>query len=199
MTECGLLLLLRGERREAMQESRGKKARTKSIIVNAVKDLIEKNGLRHITFNAIAEEADMCRTTIFNHYSTINELMLSVIEQEIADVIVHCKDSGEEGVDLVRGMFEKIIDDACKYPKTMIRLLPSVVISDTQRGNAKKLKAMIFENLPDMSEEAKEEVVIKLSGYFYGMIFQAALDEIKFDRRKMRRMFNEYVTEILEA
>lgn len=182
-----------------MQESRGKRARTKTIIVNAAKDLIEKNGLKHITFNAIADEADMCRTTIFNHYATINELMLSVIDQEITDVITHCKDSGEEGVDLIRGMFEKLIDDTCKHPKSMIRLMSSAVISDEQKDNVIKLEEIIYKNLPPMSQEDADEAVIKLTGYFYGMIFHTTLHESKFDRRKMRRMFNEYVTLLLES
>ena len=87
-----------------MIESRGKRARSRMIIMHAAKGLFEEKGIRNVTFNDIAERADMCRTTIFNHFSTINELMLALSEQEIVDLMEFCHDSKLEGKELITAM-----------------------------------------------------------------------------------------------
>ncbi len=61
-----------------MAEVRGKRARSRKLIMHAAKGLFEEKGIRNVTFNDIAERADMCRTTVFNHFATINELMIAL-------------------------------------------------------------------------------------------------------------------------
>ena len=40
------------------------------LILKAAGELFEEKGLKHVTFNDVAERADMCRTTIFNYFSS---------------------------------------------------------------------------------------------------------------------------------
>ena len=46
--------------------------------MHAAKGLFEKNGIENVTFNQIAESAEVCRTTVFNHFSDSKELMLAL-------------------------------------------------------------------------------------------------------------------------
>ena len=71
-----------------------KKIRSRITIMHAAKVLFEKYGIEEVTFQMIADEADMCRTTVFNHFSGLSELLLALVAQEIDDIKDYC-DSGE--------------------------------------------------------------------------------------------------------
>lgn len=180
-----------------MPEIRGKRARSRMIIMHAAKELFEEKGLNHVTFNDIATRADMCRTTIFNHFSTINELMLAVMEQEVNDVLSYCGDSRQEGEDLIRSMFEMLIDDTCNYPVLTAKLVANSIISEQERPSLAKLEKVIADNLPDMPDREKEQKVIQLTGIYYGLVNHYFINNCEFDRRKMKRKFNEMANSIL--
>lgn len=180
-----------------MPEIRGKRARSRMIIMHAAKELFEEKGLNHVTFNDIATRADMCRTTIFNHFSTINELMLAVMEQEVNDVLSYCGDSRQEGEDLIRAMFEMLIDDTCNYPVLTAKLVANSIISAQERPSLAKLEKVIADNLPNMPDREKEQKVIQLTGIYYGLVNHYFINNYEFDRRKMKRKFNEMANSIL--
>ena len=88
-----------------------KKEKSKNKIMHAAKCLFENNGFDKVTFNQIAVEADVCRTTVFNHFSNVNELMLAINKQEIDDIEEHCLASGLLGRELIDVLFDKLIED----------------------------------------------------------------------------------------
>lgn len=180
-----------------MPEIRGKRARSRLIIMHAAKELFEEKGLTHVTFNDIANRADMCRTTIFNHFSTINELMLAVLEQEVQELVSYCEDSKQEGEDLIRAMFEKLIDDTCNYPVLTAKLLSNGIISESERSSLLQLEQVVYNNLDDMSDKEKEQKVILLTGIYYGLMNHFFINNYEFDRRKMKRRFNELANGVL--
>ena len=63
-----------------------KKEKSRRKIMHAAKGLFERDGIDNVTFGRIAEEADVCRTTVFNHFSGTAELMLAIMSQEIEDI-----------------------------------------------------------------------------------------------------------------
>ena len=60
-----------------------KKEKSRHKIMHAAKGLFERDGIENVTFTQIAEEADVCRTTVFNHFAGTRELMLAISRQEI--------------------------------------------------------------------------------------------------------------------
>ena len=69
-----------------------KKEKSRLKIMHTAKGLFEKNGIDSVTFAQIAEGADMCRSTVFNHFSNVTELMLAIISQEIEDIRDYCRE-----------------------------------------------------------------------------------------------------------
>ena len=172
--------------------ARGKRARSRNIIMHAAKGLFEEKGINHVTFNDIAQRADMCRTTIFNHFATINELMLALMEQEVVDVLEHCEESGEHGNDLIVRMFEKLIDDTVQYPVLSSKLLSNSIISEEEAKSVRKLELLIEENLT-CPEEEKEDRDIMITGLFYGLVNHYLICAKEFDGNRMKRKFVELV------
>ena len=82
-----------------------KKEKTKIKIMHAAKGLFESYGIENVTFSQIAESADVCRTTVFNHFSDSKELMLALTTQEIRDVEEYCYEAGWRGTELAYNLF----------------------------------------------------------------------------------------------
>ena len=74
-----------------------KKEKSRLRIMHAAKGLFEKQGLDNVTFSQIAEAADVCRTTVFNHFSGTRDLMLAISVQEIRDIIQYCHENEYKG------------------------------------------------------------------------------------------------------
>ena len=55
-----------------------KKEKSRLKIMHAAKGLFEEHGIDQITFTQIAKEADVCRTTVFNHFAGTKELLLAI-------------------------------------------------------------------------------------------------------------------------
>lgn len=86
--------------------------------MHAAKGLFERDGIDNVTFGRIAEEADVCRTTVFNHFSGTAELMLAIMSQEIEDIRDFCREENYSGKELIYALFGKLIEDTA-----IIRLL----------------------------------------------------------------------------
>ena len=145
----------------------GKKARNREVIMEAAKALFEREGMERVTFNDIAEEAGMSRTTIFNHFPTINDLLLALAEQE----------------------FQSIMD---YYVTTVLttRLISTILIVDSERQTFSKFLDMIEENLdPAFPEEEREEIAIMLTGNYFGLIGYNFFRHESFNRSKMKKHF----------
>lgn len=56
------------EGKEKTMDKLSKKEKSRLRIMHAAKGLFEKQGLDNVTFSQIAEAADVCRTTVFNHF-----------------------------------------------------------------------------------------------------------------------------------
>lgn len=49
--------------------SERKRTKTQRAILHAAKGLYEKYGVGNVPFDDIADAADVCRTTVFNHFA----------------------------------------------------------------------------------------------------------------------------------
>lgn len=165
--------------------------------MHAAKVLFEKEGIDNVTFNDIAKEADMCRTTIFNHFATINDLMLALAEQEMIDITNHCSATGLKGRALIMDMFNMLLIDTANYPALTSRLTSNSIINAAEKRSIARLEDIIRNNLGDLTKAEKEKKVILLTGAYYGIVNHYFINDLEFDPAKMKRQFAKLAAEII--
>jgi len=168
----------------------GKKARNREVIMHAAKVMFEREGLDRVTFNDIAQEAGMSRTTIFNHFPTINDLMRALAEQEFQDILDYYETTKLQGRELIMAIFNRLIDDTCSYPVLTAKLIATVLTTESERRTFEKFMHLIFDNLdPELKHDEKEKLTTMLMGNYLGLIAFNFFSHIEFDRNKMKRHF----------
>ncbi|NLD11714.1 TetR/AcrR family transcriptional regulator [Aminicella lysinilytica] len=181
-----------------MAEVRGKRARSRKLIMHAAKGLFEEKGIRNVTFNDIAERADMCRTTVFNHFATINELMIALAEEEVNDIMDYCDDTKLHGKKLIMAMFDKLIEDTANYPALTSTLTANSIINAQERKTIGRIEQLIIDNVGDMTPKEKEKKVVMLTGSYYGLVNHYFINGNIFDPKNMKRQFGLMAKEILK-
>ncbi len=176
-----------------------KKERTRNSIMHAAKGLFEANGIENVTFNQIAESAEVCRTTVFNHFSDSKELMLALTCQEINDVREHCIEAGYKGKEMAYGLFAKLIEDAALYPKLTAKLMTNAVLSREEDNPIKTIEKLIMDEFAeDYGEEKAEQMAVLVSGAYYGLINHYHINNKDFDGKKMKEEFKELLNQIIK-
>ncbi|QQD75549.1 TetR/AcrR family transcriptional regulator [Curtobacterium sp. YC1] len=63
------------------------KAKHRAAILQAARDLIDERGGRDFGVDDLAARADIARRTVFNHFASLDEVLLAVCEQELSVII----------------------------------------------------------------------------------------------------------------
>jgi len=63
------------------------KAKHRAAIVQAARDLIEERGGRDFGVDDLAARADVARRTVFNHFASLDDVLLTVCEEELSVII----------------------------------------------------------------------------------------------------------------
>ncbi|WP_165931400.1 MULTISPECIES: TetR/AcrR family transcriptional regulator [unclassified Curtobacterium] len=63
------------------------KAKHRAAIVQAARDLVEERGGRGFSVDELAARADVARRTVFNHFSSLDEVLLTVCEEVLSVII----------------------------------------------------------------------------------------------------------------
>lgn len=63
------------------------KAKHRAAIVRAARELVDERGGRDFGVDELAARADVARRTVFNHFASLDEVLLSVCEQELSVII----------------------------------------------------------------------------------------------------------------
>lgn len=171
-----------------------KKARSKIKIMHGAKCLFEKRGFEQVTFNDIAEEAGVCRTTVFNHFANTEELMMALCKQEIEDIEKHCSESKLQGVPLIRELFNKLIEDTAYYPILTTRLTNSEILGNKMEKSITKIEKLIEENL---QWDNSKEITILIMGAYYGLVNHYHSNNKIFESVEMKKEFNKLLNIIL--
>lgn len=177
-----------------------KKEKTRIKIMHAAKGLFENYGIENVTFSQIAESAEVCRTTVFNHFSDSKELMLALTCQEISDVEEYCKEENLKGEKLAYKLFAKLIEDASLYPKLTATLMTNAILSQEADNPIKTIEKLIedaFEEECGREEAARLSVLI--SGAYYGLINHYHINNKHFDGEEMKLEFKELLAHIVKA
>lgn len=177
----------------------GKRAHNREVIMHAARDLFEENGTEHISFRDIADRAEMSRTTIFNHFPTINDILEALLDEELQNLLDYVETSNKTGSELIISLFYRIIDDFCRYPVLSVRLISMMMVTEGQRDECRKLYDVITANVDgSLPQKEKEEVVTMLIGEFLGIQFVSFLKGESFDRETMRKQFSTMRKRIIQ-
>lgn len=175
-----------------------KKEKTRIKIMHAAKGLFEANGIENVTFNQIAESAEVCRTTVFNHFSDSKELMLALTTQEICDVEESCNESGYKGEELIYLLSSKLIEDASLYPKLTTKLMTNAILSQEADNPIKKIEEIIIGAFEDeYGLQEAERFAVLICGAYYGLINHYHINNKPFDKDEMRAELRELVSHII--
>jgi TetR/AcrR family transcriptional regulator, regulator of autoinduction and epiphytic fitness len=63
------------------------KAKHRAAILQAARDLIAERGGREFGVDDLAARADVARRTVFNHFASLDEVLLTVCEEELSVII----------------------------------------------------------------------------------------------------------------
>ncbi|WP_185022798.1 TetR/AcrR family transcriptional regulator [Curtobacterium sp. PhB115] len=63
------------------------KAKHRAAILQAARDLVDERGGRGFSVDDLAARADIARRTVFNHFASLDEVLLAVCEQELSVII----------------------------------------------------------------------------------------------------------------
>ena len=68
--------------------------RTRQYILEAAERMLQSKGLARLTNKEIAQEAGCAEGTLYNHFETKEDLILSAIEEHLPDFLVEFYGSG---------------------------------------------------------------------------------------------------------
>ena len=170
----------------------GKKAKSRMKIMHAAKYLCEKNGIENVTFHDIAKEADVCRTTIFNHFSTTDQLMIALFCQEIEDIDQYCSEINCSGMALIEAVFDKLIEDTAYYPVLTYKIASSTILRGGVEDNSLiYIEKMIAENLPAPYRQQAALYTVATMGAYYGLVNHYHSLNKTFDADQMKEEFHQ--------
>lgn len=187
------------------KEKLTKKQKTDKAILHAAKVLFESKGLDNVTFDDIAEKADVARTTVFNHFSSISELLSAIYSAETEDLLEVCAVSGLEGLELVELLFDKLIEDHVNYPQLATRLLYNKILNGDSRS-IERIEQLIDENLgrelvkkswKPVSGINGDSLTQLLMGAYYGQINHRYIHGLPFIADEMKEEMRSMMRQIL--
>ncbi len=160
-----------------------KKDRTHHLLMHSAKMLFEERGLGNATIDAITEHADVSRSTFFTHFTSVDDLLNQIANEEIDDII---SAAGEDGEVDIEAIFSQLTKDTYPYPYLMSELVTRNIISS---GNSSVAK--VFSLISDEIEKEGYEIPLKefssedisafIFGAYFGLIFQKFLNHESFD------------------
>jgi len=163
-----------------------KKEKSRLKIMHAAKGLFEEHGIDQITFTQIAKEADVCRTTVFNHFAGTKELLLAIFSQEIEDLIEYCEETELSGLPLIYALFDRLIEDTANYPTLSVRLLNNAVLIRDDDNPVRLIEKITEDNLP----AGRGQTAVLICGAYYGLINHYYINNKKFNPAILKEDFH---------
>lgn len=167
----------------------GKRAKSRKAILHAAKGLFETKGIRNVTFQEIADQAGMSRTTVFNYFATINDLLIALADEEVDDLLQYCDASGLTGEELVQALFLRLIDDTANYPLLTIRLIFHGILNGQKDGSISRLEQKVLDNVDCTTDEEKENRLLLLSGLYYGLVNHYLIGHRELDAAALKEHY----------
>lgn len=176
-----------------------KKERSRKKIMHAAKGLYEQRGFENVTFQDIADAAEVCRSTVFNHFAGSADLMTAIFEQEMTDIEEYCRTAGLDGRARIEAVFDKLIEDTACYPLLTYRLISNAVLNCTAgpAGSLQRMERLLEEALPEefrQRQGREQTAVIAVMGAYYGLVNHYHSLNKAFDAELMKAEFHRLMT-----
>ena len=176
----------------------GKKAKNRQAIIRAAKQLFEEKGDERVTFNDIADAAGMSRTTIFNHFPTINSLLIAMCEDAAEKIREYSNTSRLTGSEKIVAIFNRAIEGICEAPIVSAKMIGIAMTSPEVHSSLKSLIDIVEESVEgDMDQAEREDVAIRAGGCFLGLLAHQFGNEKSFDENEMKMHFATLIKGIL--
>lgn len=179
-----------------MTEHGGKKLRTDVAVLHAAKVLFERRGLEGVSFDAIAAEAGVSRTTVFNHYPTTARLFAALQAVELEEILSEGRDSGATGLERIAVLLNKLVDDTAAYPHMMTYLTNHLILSREGAclGKLEDLLAQGLQEAGQGDEAACGRLAVMILGQYYGLMNHTHLRNLPFDAARLKAELGEMVS-----
>lgn len=173
-----------------------KREKSRMKIMHEAKRLYETYGIENVTFSQIADEAGMCRTTVFNHFATAGDLMLALYRQEIEDIKEHCLATGLTEMPLIRALFDKLIEDTVCYPMLTSQLTNHAILSREQEKPIRVIEELVAQNLPVRfhGPAEREQMAVLILGAYYGLINHYHIYQKPFEEESLKEEFRQLLS-----
>ena len=175
-----------------------KKEKSRMKIMHAAKGLFEKYGIDDVTFTQIAKEADVCRTTVFNHFAGTKELLLAIFAQETEDLKEYAENTGLTGMPMICALFDMLIEDTANYPTLSMRLITNAIMSRDEENPIAMIEDMVRCSLTAANPEDTELKVVSITGAYYGLINHYHINKLNFEAETMKSEFRRIMDEIVK-
>lgn len=170
-----------------MEQSRRlrKKDNTHRAIMHSAKMLFEKNGLGNVTVEQIAEAADVSRSTFFTHFSSVDDLLMQIANEEIDDILESATADGSSEAEINR-VFHQLAKDTCPYPYLVTQLFVRSILSP-ERSSAVDVLSLITNEIEASGYKAlkkqfsSKDISSLIFGAYFGLIFQKFIEKESFD------------------
>ena len=159
-----------------MEQSRRlrKKDNTHRAIMHSAKMLFEKNGLGNVTVEQIAEAADVSRSTFFTHFTSVDDLLMQIANEEINDILESATGEGNGEAEINR-VFHQLAKDTCPYPYLVAQLFVADVLSLITN----EIESSGYEALK--KQFSSTDIASFIFGAYFGLIFQKFIEKEPFD------------------
>ena len=170
---------------ENITRQKRKKNKTHKNIMHAAKTLFDKKGIGGVTTDEISEMADISRSTFFNHFNSIDDLLFEIANQEIEDLIDIVKKEKKSGLENIELLLNTLIEDIYNYPSLSMFLLTNNILN--KKNESCKQIVEIIRN--DLVQEGKDkfkdfnldELTGLLLGSVFGLLYQKFIEGTPFN------------------
>ncbi len=173
-----------------------KRERSRMKIMHAAKVLFEEKGPEGVTFQMIADSAEMCRTTVFNHFSSLNDLIIALVAQEMVDLKEHCESMNLKGMELLYSLYDKLMEDTVNYPALTSFLILNAITEKNGESPVKMVEEMTLKALEDEGFEDPEDKAIVVEGIYYSLVNHGHVNDLEFNGEELKAKFHKLVSQI---
>lgn len=172
----------------------GKRDRTSKTIMHVAKGLFEEKGVDNVTFADIAEEANVSRTTVFNHFGSVKGMLSAIGDEMVDEVEQFCSWREAEREPDVRNVYDMLIQDAAYYPALVMRIISTVIQDrDSEQNAIRRIEEMTLERVGGDRDKA-----LMVFGSFYGMISYYYSRGLEFNVDEMRSRMNSMIDIVMK-
>lgn len=175
----------------------GKKAQNRELIIKAAREVMMEKGASKITYQDVAEKADMSRTTVFNHFPSMQSLMESVMESDFEESYRYYCNLKSAGTDRILDLFLHHMENLESNLLLTMTELSTIVSSERGRTLYQALDQKMKNDLSkELTDQERNDIMTDLTGVYAGVIFRAYLYE-ETDPKIIREDFLRLAREIL--